>query len=254
MDTISVVSVCYNEEPIKIRDTMNSIVAQDYPKIEIIVIDGGSKKNTLDAFEEYRDHINYIVSEPDNGIFHAMNKGVSKATGDWIIFMNIGDKFYSPKSLSGLMMGVLSDVGILYGNVFVNNMVSRPYKILSKYKLYSKGICHQALLARKSLFSQIGLFDLTYKVCGDPEWVIRAYKAGVVFKYMDLIVSYYEGNGFSSNYERRLVYWKKLLRQHYSKTEIAVYWVMSIFERALRRIITLNFSIPIGVKRLISRP
>jgi len=216
MGKISIISVCYNEEPEKIRGTMNSIIAQDYPQMEIIVIDGGSKNDTLEAFEEYRDYINCMVSEPDDGIFHAMNKGISKATGDWIIFMNIGDKFYSPNSLSGLMAGGRSDVDILYGNVVMaDDLVIMPVKKLSKYGLYRRNICHQALLARRSLFSRIGLFDLNYKVCGDPEWVIRAYKAGTVFKYMDLIVSYYEGNGFSSNYDRRLVYWKKLLRQHY---------------------------------------
>lgn len=253
METVSVISVCFNEEPKKIRDTLTSIIEQDYKNIEIIVIDGGSKKDTLDAFAEYRNYISYMVSEPDDGIFHAMNKGCSKATGEWIIFMNIGDKFYNTQSLTALMAGADREVDILYGNVTLNNMIIKPPKKVSKYNLYSSRICHQAVLARRSLFLRIGSFDLSYKLCGDPEWIIRAYKNRVAFKYVDVIVAIYEGHGISANIERRQPYWEKLLNQHYSKTEVTVYWVISIFERAFRRIANLDFSMPKGVKRLISR-
>lgn len=237
-ETVSVICACLNEDPFRIKSSLNSIIMQDYADTEIIIIDGGSKPNTLSAFEEYHNQIEYMISERDNGIFDAMNKGVARAKGDWIIFMNIGDEFYNKHSLSMLLSCADSDSDILYGNAAINNVISRPPQKLSKYALFrhGRGICHQALIARKSLFSRIGTFDVSYKVCGDPEWIIRAFKNGASFKYVNIVVSSYELNGFSANRRRRQFYWKKMIRQHFSNTEIAVYSFISIIERLLRKI------------------
>ncbi|MBN1664235.1 MAG: glycosyltransferase [Deltaproteobacteria bacterium] len=249
LETVSVICVCYNEEPNKIRATINSIIAQDYPNIEIIIIDGGSKPDTLDVFKEYQEQIDYMVSEEDRGIFDAMNKGIFRATGDWIIFMNIGDKFYDRHSLSGLMAGANRDVDILYGGISSDDLIVVPPLQVSKYTLYTRGICHQALLARRSLFFKVGQFNLAYIICGDPEWIIRAFKQGAAFKYMNVVVANYEGYGFSSNYHRRKYYWKMLLCEHFSRTEIIAYWLRWILERSIRRIVKLDFSIPTCIKR-----
>jgi len=254
-EVVSIISVCYNEAPQKIRATLASILIQDYPSIELIIIDGGSRQEALDAFNDYKDRIKVLVSESDNGIFDAMNKGVARSSGEWIIFMNIGDRFYNSNSLSKLMSKTSSNHDIIYGNVVTGDTVSKMPKKISKYRIYRRCgvVCHQALIARRSLFSTIGYFDLNYKICGDPEWLIRAYKNGAVFNYVDEIVAFYEGNGFSSNYVRRQPYWEKLLLQHFSKAEIALYWVISILERAFQRIVTLNFSMPEGIQRAIER-
>jgi glycosyltransferase involved in cell wall biosynthesis len=248
METVSVITVCLNEEPKEIKETINSIIAQDYKNIEIVIIDGGSKSNTLNAFKEYQKQIACMVSEPDKGIFDAMNSGILKATGEWIIFMNIGDKFYESHSLSRLMAGAKNDVDILYGNVMKNYLSMSPKKI-SKYLLYRKGICHQAILARRSLFQSIGLFDPAYKLCGDPEWIIRAFKKGVAFKYMNVVVAYYAGGGLSSNSEFRKPFWESVVRKHFSRTEIIAYWFKSVLERTYKRIIKLDFSIPASIKK-----
>ncbi len=252
MNAVSIISVCFNEEPIKIKETMNSIIAQDYKNMEIIIIDGRSKPETLNAFEEYRKQINYMVSEPDRGIFDAMNKGVSKATGDWVIFMNMGDKFYNNHSLSGLMAGAKSGVDILYGHAVKNNLINLSPQKISKYKLYSRGICHQALIVKRSLFSFVGNFDLAYKLCADPEWLFRAFKKGANFKYMDVVVAYYEGNGLSSNYELRKPFWESAVHKHCSRIEIVAYWLRLILERAIRRVIKLDFRLPVSIKTYYS--
>ena len=101
MDTpiISVITVCYNAVA-NIEETMLSVLNQRYDKVEYIVIDGGSKDGTLDVIKKYANKLAYWISEPDKGIYDAMNKGIAKATGDWINFMNAGDKFINEEVLN----------------------------------------------------------------------------------------------------------------------------------------------------------
>jgi len=154
--------------------------------------------------------------------------------------------------LSGLMAGASCDVDILYGNVIENDLLRFPPEKISKYQLYARNICHQAILAKRSLFSNIGQFNLAYKICGDPEWIIRAFKKGAKFKYINVTVAYYAGFGFSSNSEARRPYWEKMIKEHYSKNEIIAYWLVSILERTGKRIVKLDFSVPATIKRYFS--
>ena len=95
---ISIITVSYNAVK-TIEDTINSVLNQTYPNIEYIIIDGGSTDGTLDVIKKYQDKITYWVSEPDKGIYDAMNKGALKATGVWLHFMNAGDTFYDEQVL-----------------------------------------------------------------------------------------------------------------------------------------------------------
>lgn len=122
MDTpiISVITVCYNAVA-NIEETMLSVLNQRYDKVEYIVIDGGSKDGTLDVIKKYANKLAYWISEPDKGIYDAMNKGIAKATGDWINFMNAGDKFINEEVLNKSFVSRYSDdVDILYGDVISN--------------------------------------------------------------------------------------------------------------------------------------
>ena len=99
---VSVITISYNAVSV-IEDTIQSVLNQSYKDIEYIIIDGGSTDGTVDIIKKYQDKINYWVSEPDNGIYDAMNKGIDKATGEWINFMNAGDYFHSNLTLENFI-------------------------------------------------------------------------------------------------------------------------------------------------------
>jgi len=131
MDVISVVVVCYNEAQERINYTLDSIIAQDYPELELVVIDGGSEIETVDSLELYKRKISAFLSERDDGIYDAMNKGIRISKGEWIMFMNIGDRFCSPDVLSKLMSNINQEHNdLVYGDVFIG---TSTYMLRSVY-------------------------------------------------------------------------------------------------------------------------
>lgn len=252
MPIVSVIVVCYNDKPERIRETLGSIVVQDYPQIEIVVIDGGSAENTLRAFDEFRAGISVFVSEPDHGIYDAMNKGVLLSRGEWINFMNVGDSFFSPSSLSGLLAGVDSRYDIVYGDYYYHGrgFICSPHRP-SGYLFYSNRICHQALLSRHSLFApdEAGLFDLNYRLGADHDWMHRAFKRGANFKHMPIVVCNYAGDGASSNGKLRTQ--EALLRRqrNFSLSERCFYAVLFFCDKIVRRVTTGNFRLPVALSK-----
>ena len=118
---ISVVTVCYNAAD-SIEQTMLSVLGQSYPDIEYIVIDGGSTDGTVDIIKKYTDRLAYWVSEPDKGIYDAMNKGIAAATGSYINFMNSGDSFYDNRVVEAVVPYLSSDMeAVIYGNAAICN-------------------------------------------------------------------------------------------------------------------------------------
>ena len=105
MDKITIVTVTYNCSKI-LKETLESCINQDYENVEYIIIDGASTDGTLDIINQHSENISFILSEPDKGIYDAMNKGIEHATGEWIFFLNAGDKFYSNKTLSDLFHNI----------------------------------------------------------------------------------------------------------------------------------------------------
>lgn len=119
---ISVVTVCYNAVE-TLEETMLSVLHQTYPDIEYIIIDGGSTDGTVDIIKKYADRLAYWVSEPDKGIYDAMNKGIDIATGDYINFMNAGDKFYQHNTVASLLESftIMEPTTIIYGDTLVKH-------------------------------------------------------------------------------------------------------------------------------------
>ena len=160
---ISIVTVSYNAVK-DIEKTILSVLNQTYPNIEYIIIDGGSTDGTLDIIKKYEDKISYWVSEPDKGIYDAMNKGTLKATGVWLNFMNAGDTFYNEHVLEKVFKdNDWSDADVIYGNV----NIEYPKKTKLKKPLPLKRIeqqmvfCHQGSFVRTMLQKQY-LFNTTY--------------------------------------------------------------------------------------------
>ena len=114
---VSVVTVTFNCQDV-IEGTVRSVIDQDYDNVEYIVVDGGSKDDTLDILNRYRSRFAYFISEKDNGIFDAMNKAIIASTGDWILFLNAGDILASANVLSDIFSKPYDDnVGVVFGDV-----------------------------------------------------------------------------------------------------------------------------------------
>ena len=219
---LSIITVCYNEK--NIERTLKNITSQTFQDFEWIVIDGKSDKKTLDIIKKYKKRINILVSEKDNGIHDAMNKGIKFATGEYISFMNAGDSFYSLNTLELVFKNKNYSQDILYGNVQIitdkkSFIEYNPSKITKKFIAFS-GLNHQATFIKKSLFEKFGLYNTDYKIAFDYEKFLVFYNNNCSFKYLDLIVANFYRNGISSNKSKTDKERNTVRNKIFSKNEI----------------------------------
>ena len=185
---ISIITVVYNNKR-TIKEAISSVFEQTYKNIEHIIIDGGSTDGTKEILEEEYSKYKVLVSEPDNGIYDAMNKGISLATGDVIGILNSDDIYEDEKVLQDVMTCFETDpeLSILYGdlvyvqsnnlNKAVRNWISRPY-----YKrFFENGNVppHPTLFVKSKVYQQIGFFNLQYKLAADYEFMLRVFKRNI---------------------------------------------------------------------------
>jgi glycosyltransferase involved in cell wall biosynthesis len=178
---VSIITVCFNSAK-TIRDTIESVLSQDYPNIEYIIIDGGSSDKTVAIVEEYADRIAAIVSERDRGIYDAMNKGVALASGDIVGMLNSDDIYINEHAVSELMK-TMQDANA--DSVFADLVIVDPLdqgKVLryydSSYFTPSKFRfgwmpAHPTFFVKKSLYDKVGPYSLDYKISADYEMLIR---------------------------------------------------------------------------------
>lgn len=210
---ISIITVVYNCE-ITVENTLKSILSQTYENKELIVVDGKSTDNTMTIVSKYKDKIGTIISEPDKGIYDAMNKGVKYAKGDWICFMNSGDAFYNDNVLSQVSLQLTDDYGIVYGDTDSITQYGHIIDIAKtpNYIKENMPCCHQSCFAKRLLLLEYP-FDLSYKIVADYNFVFQAYINGVGVKKIDVIVATYNAaDGFSANNKYRL--FKEILKIH----------------------------------------
>lgn len=190
----SVVTVTYNASE-RLRYTAESVFMQNYPFVEHIVIDGCSKDDTVDIAFEYKryddetenGHVVSVISEPDKGLYDAMNKGLARATGDYVVFLNAGDCLPSKNTLetiAGCVDGKEERPAVLYGDT---NIVDSEYRFLRRRRLipperltwrsFRNGmlVCHQAFYARLDI-ARGQFYDLRYRYSADVDWCIRVMK------------------------------------------------------------------------------
>ncbi|MER2493222.1 glycosyltransferase family 2 protein [Catenovulum sediminis] len=205
---ISIITVCYNSAA-TIRDTIESVIAQTYSNIEYIIVDGKSKDKTLEIVNEYKEHVSLLISEPDKGIYDAMNKGIKAATGEVVGIINSDDFFTSVDSVQTIAETFLNDsfidatyADLVYVNQRNRSKLSRLYssKNFQKWKIrYGFMIPHPTFYARRELFKQFGFYKLNYRVAADFELMARFILNGIKMKRIDkILVSMREG-GISSN-------------------------------------------------------
>ena len=191
---ISVVVATYNCSSV-IKELLSSYINQTYPNKELIIVDGGSKDDTLDVLNEYKANISFMVSEPDNGVYDAINKGMSHAKGDFLLVMGADDHFISKNVLSDVASNISDMNAVYYGDVYRNTRNDLYRGKFSKWLLACENICHQAIFYPRSVFSSIQ-YDLGFPVFADYVYNLRLWNK-VDFKYIPVCVSYYNCTGMS---------------------------------------------------------
>ena len=199
---LSIVTINYNDAA-GLRKTVESVAAQTSPDIEYIVIDGGSTDGSVAVMEEYRDKIDYQISEPDRGIYHAMNKGIVRATGDYCQFLNSGDWLVAPDTTQR-MLAALDGPAIAYGNLIKHWPDGRTYRngaaeADSLFTYYSGTLNHASAYIRRELFDKYGLYDESLKIVADWKFYLLAVgMGGETVQYIDVDVVNFDMGGISN--------------------------------------------------------
>lgn len=195
---ISVITVCYNAGT-TIERTIRSVLAQTYPNTEFVVIDGGSTDGTHEILKKYAAEIDVLVSEPDKGIYDAMNKGVAKASGDYVIFINADDYFYDDSALERVAQAPQAD--FIFGDQYDADdgklTLCENLDALDVYRMFRGYFAHQSILAKRELFQKHGNFDLSYKICADWDWILRCLVVGATTARVDAPIAVFTVGGAS---------------------------------------------------------
>lgn len=221
---VSIITVCYNAGRF-IESTIQSVLAQTYPHIEYIIVDGASKDNTMEVIAPYRSRIAKAVSEKDNGLYDAMNKGMQLATGEYLLFLNADDTL-ADDTVIEKMLGTCPDADVYYGEAMFMDEQGKelglrseqtPHKVPAQlnWKSLKHGmvVSHQAYVIRRRLSPP---YDLQYKVCADIDWMIRTLKASRNICNTHVTVSKFRVGGTSK--QRQQLAWKeryKILSRYY---------------------------------------
>jgi glycosyltransferase involved in cell wall biosynthesis len=198
---VTIITVVFNGEK-HLEQTIQSVISQTYNNVEYIVIDGGSTDGTVDIIRKYEEVIDYWVSEPDGGIYDAMNKGIILSTGEIVGLINSGD-VYSGGTLQSIVKVHLSHTSsILTGNC--KAILSNPSKwIIASGRFETlpyRMIPHSSVFVPLSIYKDQGLFDTSFKIAGDYDFLVRCYSKVIPFVTIDEILSTDSPRGVSGNY------------------------------------------------------
>lgn len=231
---VTVVTAVLNDAG-HIEQTILSVISQTDIEIEYIIVDGGSKDGTLELIGKYKDKISLLISEPDRGVYDAMNKGIKYSTGDFVYFINSGDILLNPSILSKIKLEELKERNaIIYGNVVVayGNIEAlekpRPF-FNSKMKFKGIGICHQSMFFPGKLIRN-EKYDLSYNIAADYDLAYRLWRKGTEFLYKDITIAKYDwGKGISSNPYKLLDVYRENARVCHQQLN-PLYWAKMVLE------------------------
>ena len=226
--TFSVITVTYNAEKV-LEETIQSVISQTYRNVEYIIVDGASKDNTLKIIEKYQGYISLMVSEPDKGLYDAMNKSIQMATGDYLCFLNAGDKLHENNTLQRIAE-TLNDKelpDVVYGetaivdeegNFLHMRRLSTPEHLT--WKSFKQGmlVCHQSFLAKRELALKHP-YDLQYRFSADFDWCIRIMKEAKCLHNTRLTLVNYLNEGMTTrNHKASLKERFRIMAKHYGWT------------------------------------
>ena len=221
----SIITVTYNAGKV-LEDTIQSVISQTYRNVEYIIVDGKSKDNTLEIADKYRDHISKVVSEPDKGLYDAMNKGIRLATGDYLCFLNAGDELHNNETLQQIVHTLKGTAlpDVIYGETAIVDAeghflhmrrLSAPEQL--HWKSFKQGmlVCHQAFFARRELAVK-HLYDLKYRFSADFDWCIRMMKEAKCLHNTRLTLIDYLNEGMTTqNHKASLKERFRIMTKHY---------------------------------------
>ena len=203
----SIITVTYNAGKV-LEDTIQSVIFQTYRNVEYIIVDGNSSDNTLDIANKYKNRIDKIISEPDKGLYDAMNKGILLASGDYLCFLNAGDELHENETLQKIVhtLNQQEQPDVIYGETAIVDekghfLRMRRHATPSKltWKSFKQGmlVCHQAFLARREL-ALTTPYDLQYRFSSDFDWCVRIMKKSKNLHNTHLTLIDYQKEGMST--------------------------------------------------------
>lgn len=217
---LSVITVVYNNVA-DIERTLLSVLNQTYKGIEYIVIDGGSTDGTVPIIEKYKDRLTKFISEKDNGIYDAMNKGLILATGDYVLFMNSADEIYSADTIANVF-ATAPNADIYYGETEMIDASSKslgqrrhkaPANFTWKSFKYGMSVSHQAIYIKRALVEP---YDPQYQLSADIDWILRAAKKAKTIVNVNQYVAKYQVGGMSKlKHRQSLAERFDIMKRHY---------------------------------------
>ncbi len=218
---LTIITVVFNSEKY-IDKTIESVVSQDYDNIEYIIIDGGSTDKTTDIINTYIEHIDTYISEPDEGLYDAMNKAIDYVHGDYVLFLNSGDKMYKSNTITGLFNQCQNHPDIIYGDTMLINAEGRetklrrlrpPEKLSWKSLQMGMLVCHQSFIVSKEKLLK---YNLYHRFSADFDWMIRTLKASENICNSKMIISaFLEGGKTSKTILPGLLERFRIMTSHY---------------------------------------
>ncbi len=228
MPVLSIITINYNNKK-GLEDTIVSVTGQTIKHFEFIIIDGGSTDGGKEVIDNYKNSVTYSVSEKDNGVYDAQNKGIKAAKGDYLLFLNSGDTFYNTRVIEEFYKFIDSEKpAIAYGDSNLvcpdkkDEILRQPEKLDLHY-FFRRTLNHQATFIKRELFFGYGLYDLNYRICADFDFFFKVFvNQPQYFKHFNCVVCNYMNDGISSsskNYDQMVSEKQTILKKNLSKEE-----------------------------------
>ena len=198
-NNLSIITINYNNIN-GLEKTIQSVIYQTYTDVEYLIIDGASTDNSVEVIEKYQDKIDYWSSEPDTGIYNAMNKGIKASTGGYLLFLNSGDVLNGDTALADFVSHKDFGGDIIYGD-YQYEVGEKIYPdILTPLFFIRTSLPHQSTLFRREVFEEMGLYDERYSIVSDRAFYIKCFLSNMfIFKHVPYSLSIYDQSGISNN-------------------------------------------------------
>lgn len=243
---VSVITACYNAQD-TIEDTIRSVANQTYPDIEYIIIDGASKDKTLEIANKYKDKVSVLISEPDSGVYNAMNKGINAASGDLIFFLNADDIFINETVIENFVKFAENNKqGLILGNIILldkynGTVFHEKQPLIDNIQLLKSTVFHPATFFKKEVFEKYGLYNEENKIASDYEWYLNYFvKNKGDYAYLDKPVTIFSMSGISSNEEHSKLHQaerKQIQQKYFTQRQIKTFEVVNkLFPRRIKKV------------------
>lgn len=231
MKRVSVVTICFNDLH-GLRKTVKSVLSQRRDLFEYVIVDGNSKDGSVEYLESIRLDIDVLVTEPDKGIYDALNKGWQRSSGDFVIFMNSGDTFFCAYTIEKVIPYLTDEVDLAYGDACLMGgldlgKVKRHPDKMSGFWLIRDVVAHQSQFISRSLLAKNGGYDLEFSIASDYNFLAKVFwTQNVVFSRIPFVVCNFNTEGLSSSPRSRATVENE---RHQIHMKYAPFWVRFIY-------------------------